>query len=182
MYQQPNHSYSSSDSLRRLSSNNPFRQYQPSPAPVQPQSSLLLLQLPQHGLGYQNTNNSHNSILAKHYAHSPRKASTLSNQSTSSAHFDEWVAKTGSLLMVVMTKNFMVNQKPIHRSALTKSLVIIKITTHHLTAILVDMEKQLKDIVESIVGVVPMAKDLNTLATLMNIRATVIHDPSNHKL
>ncbi|CAL1206368.1 unnamed protein product [Candida parapsilosis] len=93
MYQQPNHSYSSSDSLRRLSSNNPFRQYQPSPAPVQPQSSSSSLQIPQHGLGYQNTNNSHNSILAKHYAHSPRKASTLSNQSTSSAHFDEWVAK-----------------------------------------------------------------------------------------
>ncbi|KAI5968394.1 hypothetical protein CANMA_002385 [Candida margitis] len=98
MYQQPNHSYSSSDSLRRLSSNNPFRQYQPSPAPIQPQSSSSSLQMPQHGLGYQNANNSHNSILAKHYAHSPRKASTLSNQSTSSAHFDEWVAKNRQLV------------------------------------------------------------------------------------
>lgn len=84
--------------------------------------------------------------------------------------------------MVAMTKNFMVNQKLIHRLAQTRSLVIIKITMHHLTAILADMEKQLEDIVESIVGVVPMAKDLNSLATLMNIRATVIHDPSNHKL
>ncbi|KAI5952742.1 hypothetical protein KGF54_003609 [Candida jiufengensis] len=116
MYQQPNHSYTSTDSLRRLSSNNPFRQYQSSQIQSQPSLNLQPLQpyanqnsnqQTKH-LSFNNTNTSNtsrnsstNNFLKKSPSLSRRSTnSTLNTLNTSNSHFDDWVEKN---------KNFMKN-------------------------------------------------------------------------
>ncbi|KAI5966971.1 uncharacterized protein KGF55_000380 [Candida pseudojiufengensis] len=128
MYQQPNHSYASTDSLRRLSSNNPFRQFQQqntsssssSYSHLQPQPNINLnplqpYQQPHHSK-YQDQHYSSSSISSNNnnQLNNRRKSSSLSRQSTNSttntsnsitntnnnsnSHFDNWVEKNKNLI------------------------------------------------------------------------------------
>ena len=72
MYRQPNHSYTSSDSLRRLSSNNPFR--------IQQQQQQQQQQQPKY-VAPQQSNRSNNSV-------------------SSPSNFEDWVEKNKQLIEI----------------------------------------------------------------------------------